>query len=401
MLFRSLPLHAVKVVSATLIEAMPLPDKRVPTAGSHRTLTFHLHRLRRKETFGIDCDEQCFVRGMPGDLVSSSAALQGVFGNGQLAHKSAAQVISINGVITRSKATVQELLDSGLDVIVQCNLSAVDSSVSVPVHNDDGIEERKDELREALDTPKRRQRKPKISTTELLEADTIQGVGEAPKEVKKRVRGDRGSSRKTAATGKKLLKHIGAGSAVMGESNTAVDFSTLNDGAEADTEESINAAALDKLHELAPAKPQQTRGRGLRKRRALYAVEDEKTAAEETPGDVWFADAQAARAGGGEVGEASGEKDVARIPKRRGRPRKMDSVVASVEAKRGEGPKRGRPRRAPAGSEPKKQVHSDGGHEQVHTPKNIEEMPTPQTTELDSGKASPEKDEHSIIELEF
>ncbi|CBZ36502.1 hypothetical protein, unknown function [Leishmania donovani] len=419
MLLRSLPLYAVRVVSASLIESMPSPGMGCPTTGSHATLTFHLHRLHNSESFGVDCDfqsvggcdEQCFVRGMSADLVASSAALKSVLGDGKAARTSSVRVTSINGIARLTKAAVRELFDSGRDVVVQCAVSAVAGSPSDPRQFDTGLE-REEDGAEATRTPKKRGRKPKAPVTGALGSDDTEIVGTSSKNAVKRPgRRARGLSLKKPKVSKKRLRYSGARSAVRQMTSKETDM-PADDSVSADAEavdpasasaaDDIDAAALETLHKLAPVKPVRTRGRRSTKREALLDAKWRSTAAGETSDDVWFAYAEATPAEGGEDDEARPEDAAVPTRRRRGRPAKMAAADAPTEAETVAAAKRGRRRPASRTFEPEKQKKTSGRRGRPRKmDKAVEILDTTQAAEVSSKEKPAEQSEAADAELEF
>ncbi|CAJ1991287.1 protein of unknown function - conserved [Leishmania donovani] len=400
MLLRSLPLYAVRVVSASLIESMPSPGMGCPTTGSHATLTFHLHRLHNSESFGVDCDfqsvggcdEQCFVRGMSADLVASSAALKSVLGDGKAARTSSVRVTSINGIARLTKAAVRELFDSGRDVVVQCAVSAVAGSPSDPRQFDTGLE-REEDGAEATRTPKKRGRKPKAPVTGALGSDDTEIVGTSSKNAVKRPgRRARGLSLKKPKVSKKRLRYSGARSAVRQMTSKETDLPA----------DDIDAAALETLHKVAPVKPVRTRGRRSTKREALLDAKWRSTAAGETSDDVWFAYAEATPAEGGEDDEARPEDAAVPTRRRRGRPAKMAAADAPTEAETVAAAKRGRRRPASRTFEPEKQKKTSGRRGRPRKmDKAVEILGTTQAAEVSSKEKPAEQSEAADAELEF
>lgn len=416
---RSLPLYAVRVVSVSLIESMPFPGMGRPPTGSHATLTFHLHRFRNSESFGVDCkfqsfggcDEQCFVRGMSADLVASSAALKSVLGNGKAAHTNSVRVTSINGIASLTKTTVQELFDSGRDVIVQCAVSAVADSPSDPRQVDTGMEREEDEA-EATRTPKKRGRKPKVPVTGALGADDTEVVGAPSKNgAKRRGRRARGLSLKNPKVSKKRLRYSGARSVVKQMTRKDTDLS-VDDGLSADAEavdetaasaaDEINAAALETLHKLAPVAPVRTRGRRSTKREALLDPKWRSTAVGQTSDDFWFTHAEATPAEGGEDDEARPEDAAVPTRKRRGRPAKMAVVDAPTEVETMGVAKRGRRRSAGRLFEVEKQKKTPGRRGRPRKMDKVADvLDVTQAAEASSSEEPAEQSEDADAELEF
>lgn len=405
MLLRSLPLYAVRVVSASLIESMPSRGTGRPTTGSHATLTFHLHRLHNSESFGVDCNfqsfdgcnEECFVRSMSADLVASSAALKSVLGDGKAARTSSVRVTSINGIPRLTKATVRELFDSGCDVVVQCAVSAVADSPSDPKQMDTGLEREEDEA-EAMRAPKKRGRKPKVPVAGALGADVTEVVGTSSKNaVKRRGRRARGLSLQKPKVSKKRLRYSGARSAVKQMTSKDTDLS-VDDSAADD----INAAALETLQKLAPVTPVRTRGRRSTKREALLDAKWRSTATGETSDDVWFTHAEATPAVGGGTDEARPEDAAVPTRRRRGRPAKLAVVDAPTEVETEGAAKRGRRRSASRTFEPEKAKKTSGRRGRPRKmDKAVEVLDTTQAAEASSKEKPAEQSEAADAELEF
>ncbi|KAG5495808.1 hypothetical protein JIQ42_02673 [Leishmania sp. Namibia] len=419
MIWRSLPLYSVKVVSASLIESMPLLGKGRITTGSYATLTFHLRRFYKSESFGFDCTFQpfggsgveCFVSGMRADLVASSAALRGVLDGRQTAHKSAVRVTSINGVARLTEAAVRELLDSGRDVVVQCDVSAVTPSGSDRGQADAAARGKKNEA-ERVRTSGRRERKPKAAATDALDGDDTEiaeeGIG---KVVRTRRRRGRERPRKALKAGKKRLRYAGARS-VVEMTHEDADFSSVDGGSLTDVEtpgpvtaaaaEDINAAALATLNELAPVKPVRTRGRRSTKLEKMRGVKHQSTALAKAPGDVWFTQAKKTAVDGREDVEVPAADTARTARKRRSRPPKMamtDAPAAVNAVKAAEGD-RGRSTARVFKAEQQKKVAGRRGRPRK-TDKPVEELGNPQVTEASARAVPAGQDEDVDGELEF
>ncbi|KAG5471990.1 hypothetical protein CUR178_02655 [Leishmania enriettii] len=418
MIWRSLPFYSVKVVSASLIESMPLLEKGRITTGSYATLTFHLRRFYKSEKFGFDCTFQpfggcgaeCFVSGMRADLVASSAALRSVLGSGQTAHKGAVRVTSINGVPRLTEATVRELLDSGRDVVVQCDVSAVTASGFERGRADAAARGKKNEA-ERVHTSERRGRRSKAADTDALDADDTEiaeeGMG---KEVRTRRRRGRERLRKASKVSKKRLRYAGVRS-VVEMTHKDADLSSVDGASLTDVEmhgpvtaaaaEYINAAALGTLNELAPVKPLRSRGRPstkLKKRGEKH----QSTALAAAPGDVWFTQAKKTAVDGGEDVELPAG-DTARVAqKRRSRLPKMamTDAPAAVNAVKATGGDRGRSTARVFKAEQQKKVAGRRGRPRK-TDKPVEELGSPQVTEGSARTVPAGQDEDVDGELEF
>lgn len=342
--------RGVKVVSASLVESLPAPDKEKPAMHRHATLTFHLQRFRASERFGIDCafrpfgdsPDQCFVRRMPADLVASSAVLRGVLGSeGRAAHNSAVRVTSINGVTGLSQATVRQLLASGREVVVQCAVSGVAESTAAP---DDSAAAAEEEHVVASPAPKRRGR-PKATASSAEDEDTA-----AP--VKKRGRRGRRPAGTTLRLSKKRLRYSGARTADVdeaadpfaSESPEGKEVDAVN-AARAAAAHDVDAAALASLSTLMPVKVLRRRGRPAKKStEPSPATRSDATPAKGAEDSVWFArtprvaNADTAEAGEGDGKIEEGERvitfasDDSAPRKRRGRPRTV-KPAAEEEAK--------------------------------------------------------------------
>ncbi|XQJ29315.1 hypothetical protein NXY56_005358 [Leishmania guyanensis] len=420
MLVRNVPLYAVKVVSASLIESMVFSGTGRPTANSHATLTFHLHRVRDSESFGVDyafrpfggVRAQCFVRGMPADLVASSAALRGVLGNGQASYQNSIRVTSINGVVRLTKKTVRGLLDSGRDAVVQCAVSAVAGGASDPQQVAAGVKGEGNEGN-AIHPPKGRDRRLKVRVKDAHHADDTEVAEESPKSlVKRRGRHAPASSLKIPKVSKKRLRYSGERSVVEGLTNKDVDLSSIDGSALANVgvlnpavpsaADDVNAAALMTLNELSPMKPVRTRGRRSTRLSAFLGAKRQSTTSEKTSDDVWFMHAEAAPTEGGEGEEASAVYAAIPTRKRRGRSPKVAAVDAHAEVEAVEALKREQRRSTARLFELEKQnkVTKRRGRPRK-TNKSIEELGTTQIAEARSRGELAKHDADAYVELEF
>ncbi|KAG5471316.1 hypothetical protein LSCM1_01395 [Leishmania martiniquensis] len=419
MISRSFPLLSVKVVSASLIESLVSTGKGRPTAGTYATLTFHLHRFYKDESFGVDCafrrsggrGAQCFVCGMRADLVASSAALRGVLGNRQAAREGLLRVTSINGVDRLTEATMREVLDDSHDVVVQCDVSAIAARASDRGEGDADVGGSESEAA-ALDTPKRRRRRPTVTVTDALDGDSDGGAGWAlGKKVGGRGRHGRGASLKAPKASKKRRRYAGARSVMEEVTHRDAEFSgdggSLPDVVEFDsdavaTAEDINAAALEALNELAPVKPVRTRGRRSTEVEEMCTAEEQSTAFQETADSAWFRPAKSTTVDEGEEVETRAADAAVPPRKRRGRPpkRAMANVPAADDAVEAPGRKRGRPTARAFEAEKQKKVPGRRGRPRKMD-KTAEALDTPQPTEAIAGSGPATSDEDGAAEMEF
>ncbi|KPA78955.1 hypothetical protein ABB37_06019 [Leptomonas pyrrhocoris] len=164
--------YVVKVLSAALMESLPLNAANKGALAYRATLVFHLHRSNAAESYGIACafgvlgdfNDVCFVRSITPALVAGSSVLSGVLRRGGKAvSEEALRVLSVNGEVSPTEERLKELMERGRDVVFQCAVAApveggADAAADADQAGGKGEEKKAKSEAEIVRTQKRRRR---------------------------------------------------------------------------------------------------------------------------------------------------------------------------------------------------------------------------------------------------
>jgi hypothetical protein len=167
--------RVVKVLSASLVESLPLTGAGKGSAIHGATLTFHLHRSSLTEPYGVACafgvfgdlNDMCFLRSITPDLAASSSVLSGLLPRGQPFGTEALRLLSLNGEVSPTEERVKAMMQTGRDAVFQCAVSiGADGRYgggrsAAEVADEQEIAENGQQEIVKQPSPKRRGRKPK------------------------------------------------------------------------------------------------------------------------------------------------------------------------------------------------------------------------------------------------